>query len=355
MSSQLSHLKLKNLTPQALEQSGWVELFDAQPDPRFYQHPDWYLAANRSLLDQSLQIAVVLREQMPVALIPWQSRTAGKRYRAPEHDHLTLGDILLHPDLSPSQQQQVLAEVLQAAGDKHWDWQLVNLPDRSRLATAIADDSSWSWRESRRSAWFDLRSDALAPAGKLKRNLKRLRTKLEAQGALREQWIDEPALLEEAFGQFLSLEASSWKGTRQQSTAIAHKLELQAFYQQLLRPVFPGLKPVVTLLWLDNDCIAAQFALQTGNTLSLLKIAHEETFSAFSPGSLLLQNVLQQAQQRALHSLSLVTSPAWAERWHPLTEPVWHVTRYNNNSGGLGLRTLGRIKQTARARLRPAA
>lgn len=347
--------RLERLTRDHITSSGWLELFAAHTDARFYQHPDWLLAAGAHLLDSPLEVACVYHDETLVLVLPWQAHVKRHRFSAPMHDHLTLGDILIAPSLTPDQRTIALNQALALAGETQWDWQIGNLPNRSALVDMVDNQAHWQRREARQSAWFDLQDKQPPGSGKLRRNLKRLRMKLQEQGQIRSQWASQADELPDALSHFLALEASGWKGEQGKATAIAANPALRGFYEQLLNPQFGGLQPVIALLWLDDRCIAAQFALQTEHCLSLLKIAYDETFGHFSPGSLLLQDTAEHAIDRELTTLSLVTAPPWAERWHPLTEPVWHLTHYANNPGGLALRTLDRLKQTAKARLRPAA
>lgn len=347
--------RLDRLNPEQVTACGWPQLFASQDDARFYQHPDWLLAANTHLLDTPLETACVYHDDRLVLLLPWQARVQRHRFHAPSHDHLTLGDGLIDRSLPPRDRQTALRAALSMAGSAHWDWQIGNVPQRSELMATIDESPQWRQRESRQSAWFDLQEDQTPGSGKLRRNLKRLRVKLEQQGQVRTQWVTRPEDLPDALSHFLALEASGWKGEQGKATAIASNPSLRGFYEQLLTPQFDGLQPLIALMWLDDRCIAAQYALQTGQCLSLLKIAYDEAFSSYSPGSLLLQDTAAYAIEQKLPTLSLVTAPAWAERWHPATEPVWHLNYYANNTGGLTLRALDRLKQTAKARLRSAA
>ncbi len=350
----LSHYN--RINAESIAESGWLTLFNGLSQPRFYHHPDWYLAIDQFLLSQPLEFCCARRDTQPVALIPGFCSAQRHRFSAPVHDHLSLGDVLLHPSLTDSEPLDILDRLMAESSPPWWDWQINNLPAHAELAQSCSslNGTELQMRQSRESAWFDL-SESVPPGGKLRRNLNRLRSKLSDKGQIRLQCVVESAELSAAFDQFLALESAGWKGQSGQSTAIADNPALVGFYQRLLTPTYPGLQPVINLLWLDDVCIAAQFGLQVGSCLSLLKIAYDEDYSAFSPGSLLLQDVLAESATRSLQTLSLVTSPAWAARWHPDTEPVWHVTRYANNSGGLALKTLDRLKQSARARLRPAA
>ncbi len=376
MTAPLVSTYIDRLDDDRIAACGWMELFSAQQDARFYQHPDWFLAADESLLSSPVEIACVHQAGKLKLLLPWQARIQRHRFHAPVHDHLTLGDVLIHPELSRPDRTAATQNALSLAGDSLWDWQIGNVPERSELLRIFneqatdapknidaerhcnesANDSAdvrghWGRRKTHKSAWFDLQAGLPPCGGKLRRNLKRLRVKLQETGQVRMQWVSRPNELPEAFSHFLTLEASGWKGEQGKSTAIGADPRLTNFYRRLLQPRFDGLQPLITLLWLDDHCIAAQFGLRTGNCLSLLKIAYCEEHSCYSPGSLLLQDTAKHAVEQGLSTLSLVTAPPWAERWHPHTEPVWHITHYANNSGGRALRTLDRFKQTARSRM----
>ncbi len=380
MAAPLASTCIDRLDDDRIADCGWMDLFAAQQDARFYQHPDWFLAADESLLSSPVEMACVHQAGQLRLLLPWQARIQRHRFRAPVHDHLTLGDVLIHPELSRMERMAATQCALSLAGGSLWDWQIGNVPERSALLSVFDEPETkapsnisterhgdnctkgsidargqWERRKTRQSAWFDLHAGLPPCSGKLRRNLKRLRVKLQETGQLRLQWVSRPDELPEAFSHFLNLEASGWKGEQRKSSAIAADSRLTNFYRRLLQPRFAGLQPLIALLWLDDQCIAAQFGLRTGNCLSLLKIAYSEEHGYYSPGSLLLQNTAEYALEQGLSTLSLVTAPLWAERWHPHTEPVWHISRYANNPGGRAVRTLDHFKQTARARLRSAA
>lgn len=355
MSDPAISTRLQRVSSEHVSTSGWIELFARLEQARFYQHPDWLLAANTHLLEGELEMACVYRQDQLILLLPWMGCRHRHRFCAPTHDHLTLGDALIDPMLTVPQARQALQAALDLAGSSQWDWRIGNVPEHSALVAAARSQPHWRARQVRQSAWFDLAARSTPGSGKLRRNLKRHRGRLEQQGRLQAQWLKAPDELDEGLTRFLELEDSGWKGHQGQGTAINDSAALRGFYQQLLTPGHAGMQAVIALLWLDDRCIAGQFGLISGNCLSLLKIAYDESFSSHSPGSLLLQDTAAHAIDVGLQTLSLVSAPAWADRWHPEVEPVWHLGYYANNTGGRVLHTLDRLKQTARTHLRPAA
>ena len=351
MPGAFQYRQFTQLSDQNVVDSGWLKLLESAANRRFYHHPDWFSAIEQHLSVQPLTLSVVDKHNTPVALIVWQDSGTARRRTLPKHDHLSLADIIVDAGLSTRDINEVINCAINSQELQAWDYQFTHVPDHSVLRLATRSLAGWHHRQSRASAWFDLRKRVVPPSGKLKRNLKRLQRKLTDHGEVSTRWVSEGHQLADAFDQFTRLEASGWKA-QGQSTAIQHDPALLGFYQRLLNPRWPGLQPIISLLWLDDRCIAAQYALQTDSTLSILKIAYDEDYAHYSPGSLLLQHMIGAARDHGLDTLSLVTSPVWAERWHPETEPVWHVTRYANNTGGRLLSMMDYLKQSARKRLR---
>ncbi len=366
------------MSPALLE--AWQRLFESSAEARFYHHPHWLQCFADHLTPGTLKLALVfIQEQLQMVLPVLDSGKSGCRLSHPEHDHLSLNDVLIHPEL-----QADSAAVLNAIDcalkelNTGWaDWQIANVPHSSALLTSLASiDNSinadnpavttvnnktaklahrWQLKPTRHSASFPCSAEECPPHGKLRRNLRRLRKQLTQKGVVRAECANTPEALEAAYSQFLTVEASGWKGTKANATAIKTNHSLKQFYQSLLTPTTPGIEPEINLLWFDDQCIAVQFGLLTEHCLSLLKIGYDEQFAQFSPGYLLLESVLEQAQERGINTLSLVTSPPWADRWHPETVPVWHIKHYNDSTAGSALHHIDRLKQAAKSKLKKAA
>lgn len=367
------------LSPVQVE--AWLELFESAKDARFYQHPHWFQCISEHLNSDKLNIAFVYVGTKLQLVVPLCDAKGARRRAHPAHDHLSLNDILFHPDLGhqPEQLFSYLNAALNEVGESWLDWQITNVPHFSPLVQAlsvsnqspvqideqaatpslrIARDNTidhWMMKKTRQSASFDCSSESCPPHGKLKRNLRRLRKQISEVGELRVDQIVEPAQLPNALEHFLHIEASGWKGQGHAATAISVNPELQAFYSNLLSPDLRGITPEINLLWSNDQCIAAQFGLRTNKCLSLLKIGYNDEFARFSPGYLLLESVLADAPARGIETLSLVTSPPWADRWHPDTAPVWHVNRYSNSTLGSAMHQMDKLKQLAKSRLRTSA
>jgi hypothetical protein len=208
-------------------------------------------------------------------------------------------------------------------------------------------------KENKKTAWFDCSQGKLPISSKLLRNLRRLKAKAEKTAELRFELVKDPALLHKAFDDFLVIESSGWKGQAGTSTAIAHSSDLVGFYTDLLTRECQGVTPIISLLWLGQELLAGQLILDTPNCRSILKIGHNESYNNLSPGSLLLQELIADSvNDESVKKLSLVTCPAWSERWKPNTNAVYRCVVYNKNTSGMAMRRIDGLKDIARTTFR---
>ena len=370
----------------------------------FAAHPDWTRALARHLVAPDARVARVWAAGTELARLPCAAPARGRSLRHPAHDHLSLADVDVAPDLPGATLLDAVDATIRAAAREAGPvpaWRAAAVPEDSALVRAVRaragvadgplDAGGWALRFARDTAGFELEGDAFPVPGKLRRNLRRLRVRLhDSAGAMtsvritsmRERDPDAPpgaalegetddgtddgADLEAAFERFVALEATGWKsggagaaGTAGataggRGTAIAHDRAALGFYRALLRPRAPGLAPTIVELELDGRTVAAQLALRTGTALHLLKIAYDESLAAASPGSLLLDSLIARAPGEGLTRVSLVTSPAWAARWHPVVRPAWHVVRYADTVQGRLVAAADRARAAAAHRYRRA-
>jgi len=325
----------------------------------------WWAAVRRDLLPQASDPMTIALEGCPALRFALGGRATRFAIGLPTHDHLSLADVAVADQLAVQRIGPALDTLLQAPGDgarrtRPLAWRAARIPDDSALLAAARLDASsgrWACHPVAASAWFELDNGPLPVPGKLRRNLQRLNRALQSLGEVHIEVHDrrDPTALAQAFDDFLRLEASGWKGAAGTNggpgTAIAGDPRLLSFYRGLLDEDEDALHPQIALLRLDGRTIAAKYGLRSGDTLSLLKIAYDETYAAQSPGSQLLLGLMTQAQAAGITRLSLVTCPAWAARWRPLSAPVWHVTRYADSPGGRALARWDRTARRVRARL----
>ena len=164
-----------------------------------------------------------------------------------------------------------------------------------------------------------------AYSSKFKRNLRRKIKKANEVGQLRLSRIQaDHDDIERAFNKFIEIENSGWKG--EGGTSIAQQKDKLAYYTELYKQYRAQGILNINLLYLDDNCIAAQFGLEINQTLYLLKIAYNQEYSDISPGHLLLDELITEGQdQGKLKKISFVTGVGWIDRWKPSAEKVWVV------------------------------
>jgi len=367
----------------------WAELYACHAELPFYLHPDWLRSCNQSLFEETLFIISVFcaaadgdvdaasaansvnaanrSHWLPSVMFAVRDSSSTSLCN-PMHDHLTLGDLLIHPSLGAADITGAIAAVLQS--DFASRLEFGNLPDssmlmravlgaRSPLAEIIADERAeksrdksgdtnlWVTSAVRETAWFDLDTETSVPSGKLRRNLNRLERKLKEKGEVEFKFTsgDEAG---EAYHRFLQVETSGWKGSSGTETAILGNTELEQFYASLLTPQYEQLKVSINELQVNGQLVASQFSLCTGRDWYILKIAYDESYADYSPGSLLLHALITHARKTGIQRLSLVTNPPWADRWHPQTETVWRLVRHASPLLALGQKTFNGIKNQVR-------
>lgn len=145
--------------------------------------------------------------------------------------------------------------------------------------------------------------------------LKKLR-KLVELGELRLEIGSSVLELPVAFERFLDVEDSGWKG--QGGTSIRRQPWMEKYYRHLLEHYGRLGLCRINLLFLSDTAIAAQFGIEVGECLYLLKIGFLEEYREYSPGMILLYKlVLHHCEHTPVKAISFVTGVPWIDRWHP--------------------------------------
>jgi len=150
--------------------------------------------------------------------------------------------------------------------------------------------------------------------------LKKIR-KIGELGALRLEVVSSALELPAAFEHFLDVEDSGWKG--QTGTSIRKQPRRQNYYRYLTEHYGRlGLCRII-LLFLGETAIAAQFCIEIGTCLYMLKIGFRDEYGEFSPGALLLYKlVYHHSEHTQVRTISFVTGVGWIDRWHPSATQV---------------------------------
>ncbi|MGM0412716.1 MAG: GNAT family N-acetyltransferase [Pseudomonadota bacterium] len=221
----------------------------------------------------------------------------------------------------------------------------------------------------KRSDWLDLKGGSdvfLDGLGRhFRKELRRKRRRAEDRGPLAFRIAAagqaDAAEQDEAFADFLRLEAAGWKGTEGTGTAIALHPELRAFYAGLREAFTSEPRWRVHRLFIGEVCVAAQLAVESGGTVYLLKIAFDEGYAGASPGLLAVAALIEALDaEPAVERVTFVTGNRYQDVWRPRQRAVYRVTLYAPGPAGWaarlsdGARTGARRLRAAVAALRQA-
>ena len=163
------------------------------------------------------------------------------------------------------------------------------------------------------------RSFGIKKSGATRKKLRQDTNRLAAIGRVDVVNERAPADVRAAFEVFLAMEAASWKGKR--GTALLCNPDDAAFARQLVSELAEQNNASVALLRVEGRAIAAQVLMYCGATAYTWKIAYVREYARFSPGTLLVDKVVEQLF--AIPGIEAVDSCAvdegfmgqlWAER-----------------------------------------
>ena len=160
------------------------------------------------------------------------------------------------------------------------------------------------------------------------------------------QWVSD----------FLSLEASGWKGRNGSAIALLEKD--REFFLEVAREGFRRGRLRMLSLDLNGQSIAQKFDLTTGRACFTLKIAYDESYSRFSPGVLLelerLRRLHEEAQLDWVDSCA-VPGHFMMNRLYTSRRVIQTVLiATGRNSGGLIVSILPLLRWLSRLLRRPA-
>lgn len=315
----------------------------------FYQQPDWYRCLKEYLIPDLMVLTAYDQEQL-VMVLPLTYQNSRRHLSAPRHKQNDLLDACIDPNTDPRALMATLPEYLNRAfpgwislevshnpEQSHWQ----NLLNFCRHPTHCDKFAKTIYMETEQLPLTKL-------SKKHVKNVRRHARKL--QNDIGELEIYTDLTDSQSLQQFFELENLGWKGLEGINTSILSDPVLTRFYQSVAER-FAALGGLSINLGVVNDeCIAGKFTLLSAGHQYLLKISYHPDYQAYSPGNLLLLNLIEQAGNNpAIEQVNLVTGPVWAERWHGCETTLhWH-TLYNRTLRG----HMAWLKQHFKDKLRP--
>src|SRR4051794_35009683 len=270
----------------------WDPLFEAGPDAQSSRA--WFTAtAEAALPNGARPVLLGYREAgVPVALLPMQAGP-GRRWQSLTTPYPCLFQPLAAPGASPDSIRRSAAAF--GLHGRRWPMMVLEAidpawpglrPFRAGLREAGVRTRTFlhfgNWYEELPASW---EAYVEARPGQLRATIKRKTRSAERDPALRLEFVRGPAGLEPALDAFEEVYRRSWKQPE----------PFPAFNRALVR----GLGGVVRfgVMWAGDRPIAAQYWTAHGGRATVLKLAHDDAFSAVSPGTVLTAHVIRQLMQ----------------------------------------------------------
>lgn len=232
---------------------GWMNIYSTQGTPLVFSENEYELNA---LLEELLHLLA-----------------------SPQ---VTLPSIIMLPQIWLD--QPVAQTLLQLAQQRNLPVRIIDQQQRAVLIRSTSTSGKSS---------EDIIENYLAAAiGKNhRREYRRLWRRLAETGDLSYQISIHPAAIERDFETFLSLEAAGWKGDR--NSAISTNRQHATFARQAVKALAADGLVRIHLLLLDGKTIASLVVFVQGDQAWTWKTAYDESLKAYSPGVLLMIELLK--------------------------------------------------------------
>jgi CelD/BcsL family acetyltransferase involved in cellulose biosynthesis len=243
--------------------------------------------------------------------------------RTPGDDHMHAADMIV---VDQEVSEAVVASLLRAAFEAIPGCFLVEFPSLSddSLTLLVTGEGDWKERSivspAGRGAYVpiegdfeDFREDL---SGNMRSNLTKARNKLGALGQVEFEFRSPREVSGRDLADFLSVEASSWKGAA--GSAILASESLVSYYTRLAgRLARAGWLEWQRLRAYDRT-LAANLAVVIGRSTVIWKLGYDPEFARLSPGSLLLEEAIRRVHEQepmVLREVNLVSDFPWYDNW----------------------------------------
>lgn len=165
----------------------------------------------------------------------------------------------------------------------------------------------------------DLDPESLLSA-KTRANVRRRRKKLATLGAITLRCVRGGPGLAQALNDAFRIEASGWKG--EGGTAVQCDRDTAQFYRTLAQHEAGRGGLALYFLDLDGEPIAFHYGLRDGDRYYLLKPGYLATYAPYSPGQLLMAEVLHDLAQQGVREFDFLGhSMPWKREWTAHARP----------------------------------
>lgn len=340
----------------------WDALAAARQAIELHHLPDWYAAHLDTLgpAANSVEFHAVYAADKLVAIFPLrQARidVAGITVRAlvaPHDGHMPFADFVSAGGDSDDRYLPALLRHLRRTRERDWDvLTFPRVPASSAARRSVRTRTpriACIERQGSDTIPLSADSDVIARLSRnFRKNLRKAHKKLDAMPDVEFVSARGSSELRSAFGAFLRVEASGWKGAGGSGTAIALHPPKEAFYRGLMERFGSTGQCEINLLRVGAEFVAAEFCLVVRDTYYVLKIGYDERHASFAPGNLLFEHLLARLQRASeIRRVHLITDADWHDNWQPSRTPLFEIMCANNSPRGLAAVTLLRARHAAR-------
>jgi CelD/BcsL family acetyltransferase involved in cellulose biosynthesis len=310
--------------------------------------PGWILAWTRAFAPGRLRVLAAVRGTELVGILPFIERFGV--VGAPANWHTPVFSFLA----ADREVSAALAQRFVSRGRLRADVSFLDISDPKLAAYRAASERlglTVAMRTVARSPYVrlngsDWESYRQSLARKLRKELDRLRRRLDEQGTVSIDMVNGDADFARSLEQGFALEGSGWK--RERGTAIVSQPKIHRFYAEIAEWARARGWLSMAFLRLDGRPIAFDFCLESGGVVYALKGGFDPAFRRFGPGMLLTHESLRLAFERGVSSYEFLGDDArYKLAWTPT---VRELVRFQ----AFGRSLPGRINHLAWSRGREA-
>lgn len=339
--SKITVTEYRGLDGLAAIKEDWQTILTLIPDYQFFHTWEWYSAYLSSLAEDTTQwfFLLCLKNNTPVGVLPFSRqrlKKAGFKFTllaSPAHSNVDLAELLI----SPKDSLEIWSACVGYLKNKttlRWDmlYSRKILEGSSTLNAITTLSMPHFSRVVSGSAYMSCRAESShldKLSNKFKSNIRRYRKRAEKSGRVTFHYIDDIDDLPDAYAKFLQIESSGWKGEDGEQSAVALNPGPKQFYTSLYE-LYPAGTCRIHLMQVGDEYVSAQFCLVHKRVLHLFKNGYNEAWKNVGPGAIHLFDLLTRCtEDPSIDAISLVTSPPWAERWHPDELKVFEMIVFN--------------------------
>lgn len=303
--------------------------------------------------DKAIVVLLLLRDDEPVAALPMQ-RGRGWPLRSISGDLMAPMDVVRSEGDDVTERVSAWLDSLSVAHFYHVD-------ESSMIAREFLHRDRWVLRKATVSPYIPLDKGIEGVysvlSSKSVSTLRRKRRRLQELGELR--YVDhvEPDEVAPILKAGLELEKAGWKGRK--GVSVAQRPRWNRFYRSLAEVAQKNGWLRLSVLYLDHRMIGFHYDLAYGDRRYLKITAYDESqeLSKYSPGTLLLESVLERSCKDGFATFECGYGEAvWKDRWAPNHRYLYDISIYGSSLQGRILRRLqrGKVKdlETERERAR---